>query len=177
MAEAIQREVTREVSGLLQLVFQDCRKSGQLDLEAVEMALRSALHKAGATSLRKLLQRDPPASDERNRACPCGQTARYREMRSRCILTVLGEVEITRPWFLCSDCGKGQVPFDIELDVEHKDLSPGVRRMLATVGSEVPFDHGRRQIELLAGLEISTKAVERTAESIGEDRSGARRQK
>ena len=29
MAEAIQREVTREVSGLLQLVFQDCRKSGQ----------------------------------------------------------------------------------------------------------------------------------------------------
>ena len=169
MAEAIQREVTREVSGLLQLVFQDCRKSGQLDLEAVEMASRSALHKAGAASLRKVLQRDPPASDERNRACPCFQITRYREMRSRCILTVLGVLEITRPWFLCSDCGKGQVPFDIELDVEHKDLSPGVRRMLATVGSEAPFDHGRRQIELLAGLEISTKAVERTAESIGED--------
>ena len=151
------------------MVFQDRRQSGKLDLEAVEMALRSALHKAGAASLSKLLQRDPPAPDERNQACPCGQTARYREVRSRRILTVLGEVEITRPWFLCSDCGQGQFPFDIELDVEHKDLSPGVRRMLAMVGSEAPFDHGRRQIALLAGLAVTTKAVERTAESIGED--------
>ena len=41
--------------------------------------------------------------------------------------------------------------------------------MLAIVGSEAPFDHGRRQIELLAGLAITTKAVERTAENIGED--------
>ena len=133
------------------------------------MAKRSALHKAGAASMSKLLQQDPPAPDKRKLSCPCGQTARYRELRSRPILTVLGEVKITRPWFLCADCGKGQFPFDIELDVEHKDLSPGVRRMLAMVGSEAPFDHGRRQIELLAGLAITTKAVERTAENIGED--------
>jgi len=151
------------------LVFQDRRKSGQLDLEAVEMAKRSALHKAGAASMSKLLQQDPPAPDKRKLSCPCGRTARYRELRSRPILTVLGEVKITRPWFLCADCGKGQFPFDIEPDVEHKDLSPGVRRMLAMVGSEAPFDHGRRQIELLAGLAITTKAVERTAENIGED--------
>src|SRR5690348_15304577 len=37
--------------------------------------------------------------------------------------------------------------------------------MLAWVGSEAPFDHGSRQIELLAGLEVSAKAVERTAEA------------
>jgi len=48
-------------------------------------------------------------------------------------------------------------------------LSPGVRRMLALVGSEAPFDHGRRQIQLLAGLEVTAKTVERTAESIGND--------
>src|ERR1019366_2631511 len=41
--------------------------------------------------------------------------------------------------------------------------------MLALVGSEAPFDHGRRQIELLAGLEVTAKAVERTAEAIGAD--------
>ena len=33
-------------------------------------------------------------------------------------------------------CGNGQFPFDAELDVESQDLSPGVRRMLALVGSE-----------------------------------------
>ena len=41
--------------------------------------------------------------------------------------------------------------------------------MLALVGSEAPFDHARRQIEVLAGLEVTAKAVERTAETIGAD--------
>ena len=41
--------------------------------------------------------------------------------------------------------------------------------MMAVVGQEAPFDHGRRQLKLLAGLEVTIKAVERTAEAIGED--------
>src|SRR5258705_12369026 len=49
------------------------------------------------------------------------------------------------------------------------EFSPGVRRMQAVVGQEVPFDHGRRQMKLLADLEVTTKAVERTAEAVGED--------
>ncbi|MEO7143817.1 MAG: ISKra4 family transposase, partial [Bryobacteraceae bacterium] len=148
---------------------QDRRQNGRLDLEAVEMALRSALHRTGAAALSRLLQCDPPALEQRACACSCGRTARYRELRSRRILTALGVVELLRPYYLCPDCGNGQFPFDAELDVENTDLSSGVRRMLALVGSEAPFDHGRRQIELLAGLEVTTKAVERTAESIGED--------
>jgi hypothetical protein len=41
--------------------------------------------------------------------------------------------------------------------------------MQAVVGQQAPFDHGRQQLKLLANLEISTKAVERIAEAIGED--------
>jgi hypothetical protein len=41
--------------------------------------------------------------------------------------------------------------------------------MLAAVGSEAPFAQGRDQIKLLAGLEVTAKAIERTAESIGKD--------
>ena len=40
--------------------------------------------------------------------------------------------------------------------------------MLAVVGQEVAFDHGRQQMKVLANLEMTTKAVERTAEAIGE---------
>ena len=47
--------------------------------------------------------------------------------------------------------------------------SGSVRRMLAVVGAAAPFDHGREQMQVLAGLEVTTKAVERTAEAIGED--------
>ncbi len=39
--------------------------------------------------------------------------------------------------------------------------------MQAVIGQEVPFDHGRQQLKLLAHLEITIKAVERTAGAIG----------
>ena len=41
--------------------------------------------------------------------------------------------------------------------------------MQALVGQDAPFDHGRQQMKILAGLEVTTKAVERTAEAIGGD--------
>jgi hypothetical protein len=41
--------------------------------------------------------------------------------------------------------------------------------MHALVGQEAPFDRGREQMLLLAGLEVTTKSVERTAEAIGAD--------
>ena len=58
---------------------------------------------------------------------------------------------------------------DVDLDIENTELSPGVRRMLAMVGHEMPFEQGREQMKLLAGLSANTKAVERTAEAIGAD--------
>jgi len=151
------------------VILQDRRKNGRLDLEATEMALRSAMHQAGAVALSQLLQCDPPGPEQRKQACSCGQSAPYRELRSRCILSVVGEVELVRPYYLCSHCHRGQFPLDAQLDVENQDLSPGVRRMLSVVGSEAPFDHGRQQMKLLAGLAVTTKAVERTAETLGED--------
>ena len=157
------------MSRLLEVIFQDRRKGGSLDLEAMETAIRSAMHQAGATALSQLLQCDPPGPEQRQRACSCGHTAPYRELRSRRILTVVGEVELVRPYYLCSHCSQGQFPFDAELDIGNQGLSPGVRRMLSVVGAEAPFDHGRQQMKLLAGLEVTTKAVERTAEAIGED--------
>jgi hypothetical protein len=41
--------------------------------------------------------------------------------------------------------------------------------MQALVGQQAPFEHGREQLKLLAGLAVTTKSVERVAESIGAD--------
>jgi hypothetical protein len=151
------------------VLFQDQRNTGRIDLEATEMALRSALHRAGAAALSQLLQFPAPRGAGRTLACPCGQQAHYREQRSKLVLTAVGSVEILRPYYLCVHCGVGQIPADVELDIENTEFSPGVRRMQAVVGQEAPFDHGREQMKVLAGLEVTTKSVERTAEAIGAD--------
>jgi hypothetical protein len=80
---------------------------------------------------------------------------------------MLGPVEFQRGYFVCPHCHQGQSPRDRELDVEGTEFSPGVRRMLACVGAEASFEQGREQLQLLAGLEVTAKAVERQAEAIG----------
>jgi len=150
-------------------IFAERKQTGETDLEAVELALRAALHRAGAAALSQLLRFPEPTEQQRTIPCSCGKEARYREQRSRCVLTALGEVEITRPWYLCAHCHQGQFPADHELDIENTGFSPGVRRMHALVGQQAPFDQGRQQIKVLAGLEVTTKAVERSAEAIGQD--------
>ena len=155
---------------MLCIVFNGRRKTGLLDLEAVETAVRAAMHRAGSAALTELLQLPAPGTEEeRAIACACGQRAHYRELRSKSVLTVVGSVQVSRPYYLCPHCHQGQFPADLELDIEHTEFSPGVRRMQALVGQDAPFDHGREQIKVLAGLEVTTKSVERTAEAIGED--------
>ncbi len=133
------------------------------------MAIRSTVHQTGADAVSELLRWPPPPDDQRRIPCPCGQTARYEGMRCRPILTVVGWARIERPYYLCPACNTGQFPADVQLDIDKTDFSPGVRRMLAAVGSEAAFAPGQQQIKLLAGLEVTAKAVERTAESIGQD--------
>jgi hypothetical protein len=150
-------------------IFAQRQNSGSTDLEAVESALRTALHRAGAKALNELLQFDAPAPGLRKLPCCCGQEAQYQQLRSRPVLTVVGWTRIERPWYLCAHCHEGQFPADEALDVKGTDFSPGVRRMQAMVGQQAPFDHGREQMKVLAGLEVTAKSVERTAEAIGAD--------
>jgi len=134
----------------------------------LETALRAALHQAGAASLTQLLTEEPPS--ERHLPCACGGTADYQELRSKPVLTALGPARMLRPYYLCSACHKGRFPTDQALDVEKTEFSPGVRRMLGVVGSDCSsFRLGAEQMLLLAGLEVTAKAVERVSEAIGAD--------
>ena len=133
------------------------------------MAVRSAVHRAGAAMLSELLRFEAPSAERRNIACACGHQAHYQELRSKPVLTAVGKVEVSRPYYLCPHCHHGQFPADVELDIENTEFSPAVRRMQGVVGQETPFDQGRQLMKLLADLEVTTKAVERTAEAIGVD--------
>jgi Uncharacterised protein family (UPF0236) len=129
------------------------------------MATRTSVHKAGAAVLTGLLS--ARTAHVATVACSCGAEARYHDHRPRQLLTAVGDVEFERAYYVCPECGRGRSPRDQEMDCEGSHYSPAVRRMMAVVGSESSFDQGREQMELLAGLEVTAKAVERQAELIG----------
>ena len=92
----------------------------------------------GAVGITQLLQFPAPPGEQRTVPCGCGHTARYQELRSKSVLTAVGPVEVSRPYYLCPRCHNGRFPADTELDIENMELSPGVRRMQAAVGQGGP---------------------------------------
>jgi len=123
------------------------------------------MHKAGAEILGRLLSEPGPVAAEV--PCGCGHAARYHSTRSRHLLTAVGSARYERSYYLCPNCHDGQSPRDRTLGVRDTDFSPAVQRMMATVGSETSFEAGREQLALLAGIEVTAKAVERQSEAVG----------
>jgi hypothetical protein len=58
------------------------------------------MHHAAASALTQLLQFEPPDADHLTIPCLCGHTARFKEMRAKSFLSVVGTVEVRRPYYL-----------------------------------------------------------------------------
>ena len=144
------------------------------DLESSEMVLRREMHRVGGMILEKLLNSNKGYRGVRT-PCAKGHQAEFVEYRSKEMITVLSPVTIERAYYYCRQCGTGVIPRDEELDVQDTGFSPGVRRMMGHVGGNEAFDAGRRDLEILAGVAVSAKAVERVSEEIGRQLESANR--
>jgi hypothetical protein len=80
---------------------------------------------------------------------------------------VLGPVRVLRAWYHCADCKHGFAPRDEQLGVAATAQSPGLREMIARAGAEVPFGKAAALIKDLAGITVSAKTAERSAEACG----------
>jgi hypothetical protein len=132
----------------------------------VELAIRTAMSKLGASLLQDLLGLDTGHRGPRV-DCGAGHQASFVAYRDKNLDTVLGPVTLGRAYYHCSDCGVGVVPKDNELGVAGASLSPGLRAMVARVGAAAPFAKASDLLTELAGVELSTKRVERSAEADG----------
>jgi len=123
--------------------------------------------KLGGSLLEHLLAAD---SGHRGPRVDCGQghQAAFVGYRGKHLDTVLGPVELRRAYYHCVDCAGGVVPKDTELGVTNASLSPGLRAMVDRVGAGSPFARARRDLAELAGLELTTKRVDRAAEADGD---------
>lgn len=147
-------------------------RGGALDLEATEMALREGMHQLGSRVLEKLLEVDQQQLDSKTVDCGRGHGARWLSWRPKQLLTVLGPIQIRRSYYYCEVCGTGVHPQDSQWGIEGTGLSPGVRRMMARLGSKESFEEAREDLAELAGVKVVTKQVERVSEQLGQQVQG-----
>jgi hypothetical protein len=135
-------------------------------IEAAELAIRTAMLHLGAALLEKLLAAESgyrgPRAD-----CGNGHQAEFVSYRAKHLDTVLGRITLRRAYYRCAPCHSGVVPRDDELGVTGASLSPGLRRMTARAASAEPFAKAAGLLADLAGITLTAKRVERSAEADG----------
>ena len=138
-----------------------------LHFEAVETAVRRQALRFAARVVEQRLNADHSDFTGARRPCSCGRPARYVERRSKPFQTVPGQLRLERAYYYCATCQRGFCPRDRQLGMEDTSLSPAVTRMSGTVGALVSFQEGSELLRELAGVEVTAKGVERTAEALG----------
>ena len=103
------------------------------------------------------------------RACACGRTARYAGRRPKTFITLLGPLTLERAYFHCDACRTGVCPRDQTLGMQATSLSPATTRMVGLTAAEVSFAKTSELLAVLAGVEVETRQVERTAEALGRE--------
>ncbi len=143
-------------------------------MEAAEAVIRAGMLQAGCGMLEKLLAADPGYRGPR---VPCGQghEAEFVSHRDKVIDTALGPVTLQRAWYHCAACGHGLAPRDAGLGVAGASMSPGLRAMNDQAAAAAPFAGAARLLEVLAGVRLTVKRVERAAEASGTAQAAAAR--
>ncbi len=137
-------------------------------LGVLEDAMRAALASAGAALLQAVLDEQDDRYCGPRAACGCGGQAGYAGRRGKTVTTVVGPVRIMRAWYHCAACKRGFAPRDRQLGLlPGGALSPGLAEMTALAGAEVSFARAAGLLSGLAGLTLSPRTVERSAEAAG----------
>ena len=132
----------------------------------MELAIRTAMAKLGASLLERLLAADTGYRGPRA-GCGAGHQAGFVSYRAKTIDTVLGPVQVRRAYYHCPGCGHGVIPRDTELGVGRASMSPGLAKMTARAAAAVPFAKAAGLLAELAGIGLTIKRTERSAEATG----------
>jgi hypothetical protein len=132
----------------------------------VELAIRTAMIQLGAELLQQLVATD---TGHRGPRIDCGKEhlAEFVGYRDKRVDTVLGRITVRRAWYHCAECEYGIAPRDDDLGVAGASLSPGLRSMTARAAAAEPFAAAADLLAELAGIRLSAKRIERSAESDG----------
>jgi hypothetical protein len=137
-------------------------------LGVAEQAMRAALASSGAALLQAVLDEQDDGYAGPRSGCGCGGQAVYSGSRPKTITTVLGAVTLARAWYHCAACRAGFAPRDQQLGLlPDGALSPGLAEMAALAGAEVSFARAAALLAGLAGVTVSARTIERSAESTG----------
>lgn len=100
--------------------------------------------------------------------CECGRLARFKGYRKRFIRTLHGDVEVSRAYYRCDDCGRGYIPWDREQGLSERVWTARVKELTASICAALPYEAAARLIERTTGIAIEESSEEEIVRDVGE---------
>jgi len=100
--------------------------------------------------------------EQRRKSLQCARCAhllRARPVVSRTVETMIGAIELARPYFYCRYCHRGRYPLDEVLGLQEGRLQLDVQQAAVALAIEVPFDTAATQFERLSGMSVSSERL------------------
>lgn len=92
--------------------------------------------------------------------CPhCGRLVAARATVSRTLDTLIGSLEVSRPYFYCLACQQGVYPLDAALGLAEGRKQFDMHKAAARLTAEVPYDTAQELFQELTGVPLSTERM------------------
>jgi hypothetical protein len=101
--------------------------------------------------------------------CPaCGGLLRLVDRaRPRQLHGLVGDATVQRPTYVCTRCGQGHAPLDVELGLGPGALAPALARVACRAGLETSFGEASDLLAETLGVAVPADAVRRVTERVG----------
>jgi hypothetical protein len=136
-------------------------------LEWFEQQVMQGLKETGQTLLAGLCELSVERYVATKIRCVCGGEAVYQRQRAGQCKTLLGEVVVKRPYYLCPHCHHGQCPLDQQLGFCAGGVSGGLNELMALLGAEFVFEDAAAMLEKLTLVHVSPNSCRHAAETLG----------
>ena len=96
--------------------------------------------------------------------CQCGAKAYFKRCSNKHLLTVVGEIDVSRRWYHCPKCQASCTPFDRWAGLVAGMSTPAARRMLSLAGMSWSFDTASDHLGELCLLKVSNDTIRTVSE-------------
>lgn len=148
---------------------------GEVDLDAAESFAQDVQQALGEDTLGATLDALPP-EDGTSKPCPkCGELVRVKNRnRVRHIMTIAGELRLSRNYHYCKKCQLGFYPRDIQLNLpEEGEVSDAMEKRILDFGMNGAFAEAAERWDIHYSVPISDNLVRRVVDRVGRRRENA----
>jgi len=101
--------------------------------------------------------------------CPqCARLLKARDPVRRTVETLVGSIQLERPYFYCPACHVGLYPLDEVLGVSPGRIQLDVQKAAAKVVTEVPYDEAQQLFGALTGLDLGSERMHTFTNQVAE---------